>query len=98
MMSHRSLRACSASRRRAFEAFGDKKKLLSGIFSPSYWYTNLRRGFAESETVGANVRQRGILIQIQEPPGMAWLWVNCEVTRSFGARHRTYELSETAKS
>lgn len=29
---------------------------------------------------------------------MAWLWVNCYVTRSFGARHRTYELSETAKS
>ena len=34
IMSHRSLRACSASRKRAFEAFGDKKKFLSGIVSP----------------------------------------------------------------
>ena len=31
MISHRFLRACSASRKRAFEAFGDKKKFLSGI-------------------------------------------------------------------
>src|SRR6185295_11938689 len=31
MMSQRSFRACSASRKRAFEAFGDKKKFLSGI-------------------------------------------------------------------
>jgi hypothetical protein len=30
-MSHRSFRACSASRKRAFEAFGDKKKFLSDI-------------------------------------------------------------------
>jgi hypothetical protein len=30
-MSHRSFRACSASRKRALEAFGDKKKFLSGI-------------------------------------------------------------------
>jgi hypothetical protein len=31
IISHRFFRACSASRKRAFEAFGDKKKLLSGI-------------------------------------------------------------------
>jgi hypothetical protein len=31
IMSHRFFRASSASRRRAFEAFGDKKKFLSGI-------------------------------------------------------------------
>jgi hypothetical protein len=32
IISQRFLRACSASRKRAFEAFGDKKKLLSDIY------------------------------------------------------------------
>src|SRR6185369_3495661 len=34
IISQRFLRACSASRKRAFDAFGDKKKFLSDIFSP----------------------------------------------------------------
>jgi hypothetical protein len=34
IISHLFRRACSASRKRAFEAFGDKKKFLSGIVSP----------------------------------------------------------------
>src|SRR6476469_1199259 len=34
IISQRFFRAFSASRNRAFEALGDKKKFLSGIFSP----------------------------------------------------------------
>src|SRR5678815_399348 len=75
IMSHRSLRACSASRKRAFEAFGDKKKFLSDIVS-RYWYTNLQWVLAESGTVGAYVPATRNPIQIQEPPGVTWLCVS----------------------
>jgi hypothetical protein len=51
-MSHRSFRACSASRKRAFEAFGDKKKFLSDIcFS---FDTKILRGIAQE------VERRGL--------------------------------------
>src|SRR5215217_438550 len=70
IMSHRSLRACSASRRRAFEAFGDKKKLLSDIYLSFLLVHKSPKGIAESGTMGADVQQRGTLIQIQEPPGL----------------------------
>ena len=51
MISQRFCRAFSASRNRAFEAFGDKKKFLSDIFSP-FIFVQKSRGFADSETAG----------------------------------------------
>ena len=51
-MSHRSFRACSASRKRAFEAFGDKKKFLSGICSPLLLVQKFSTGISQEVDPG----------------------------------------------
>src|SRR5215217_86541 len=51
IMSHRSFRACSASRKRAFEAFGDKKKFLSGICF-SFIGTQISKGIPRKQNGG----------------------------------------------
>src|ERR1041385_4821497 len=60
IISQRFFRAFSASRNRAFEAFGDKKKFLSDIFSP-LWVQKSRGVFADDGR--GDVPQRGLPIQ-----------------------------------
>src|ERR1051326_2789326 len=72
MISCRFFRACSASRKRAFEAFGDKKKFLSGICFSFGRTKNLKGIFARSGTVGVTFQKRGTVLQIQWTTWVGW--------------------------
>src|SRR6185369_6613287 len=68
MISQRFFRAFSASRNRAFEALGDKKKLLSGMNISLVGELSRRSSANDGTESGVRPSKRGIVIRFDDHP------------------------------